>query len=139
MTRQAIAEHNSARTTRRLVHAHCARRHQTADRKARTSTTDACPCGLLEPCAATSGKHGSEEGGAGKRHPLSDNGLHYVRNVTFAEDAFRVRTGAGPRIMASLRNLTIAVLRRAGHTNIAEGLRWASYDFNHPLTLLGLT
>ncbi|MCA1681725.1 MAG: group II intron reverse transcriptase/maturase [Actinobacteria bacterium] len=43
MTRQAIAEHNSARTTRRLVHAHCARRHQTADRNARTSTTDACP------------------------------------------------------------------------------------------------
>src|SRR5271156_5579265 len=30
------------------------------------------PCGLLEPCAATSGKHGSEEGGAGKRGPLSD-------------------------------------------------------------------
>jgi hypothetical protein len=30
------------------------------------------PRGLLEPCAATSGKHGSEEGGAGKRHPLSD-------------------------------------------------------------------
>lgn len=33
----------------------------------------------------------------------------------------------------------IAVLCRAGHTNIAEGLRWVSYDFNHPLTLLGLT
>ena len=32
------------------------------------------PRGLLEPCAATSGKHGSEEGGAGKRHPLSDSG-----------------------------------------------------------------
>jgi hypothetical protein len=31
------------------------------------------PCGLLEPCAATSGTHGSEEGGAGKRHPPSDD------------------------------------------------------------------
>jgi hypothetical protein len=41
--------------------------------------------------------------------------------------------------MASLRNLTIAVLRRAGYTNIAEGLRWASYNFNNPLTLLGIT
>src|ERR1039457_4276490 len=30
------------------------------------------PRGLLEPCAATSGTHGSEEGGAGKRRPLSD-------------------------------------------------------------------
>ena len=68
-----------------------------------------------------------------------ENGLHYMRDVTFAEDASRIRTGSGPRIMASLRNLAIAVLRRAGYTNIAEGLRWASYSFNHPLTLLGLT
>jgi hypothetical protein len=68
-----------------------------------------------------------------------ENGLHYVRDVTFAEDASRIRTGSGPRILASLRNLAIAVLRRAGYTNIAEGLRWASYSFDHPLTLLGLT
>ncbi len=40
--------------------------------------------------------------------------------------------------MASLRILAITVLRRAGYTNIAEGLRWASYSFDHPLTLLGL-
>jgi hypothetical protein len=44
------------------------------------------PGGLLEPCAATSGKHGSEEGGAGKRRPLSDNKLHWVRDVTYQED-----------------------------------------------------
>ena len=74
-----------------------------------------------------------------RRHWGIENGLHYVRDVTFAEDASRIRTGSGPRIMASLRNLAIAVLRRAGYTNIAEGLRWASYNFNHPLTLLGLT
>lgn len=40
MTRQAITEH-SGRTTHRLVHAHCARRHQATDRTARTSQTDA--------------------------------------------------------------------------------------------------
>ena len=74
-----------------------------------------------------------------RRHWGIENGLHYVRDVTFAEDASRIRTGSGPRIMATLRNLAIAVLRRAGYTNIAEGLRWASYNFNHPLTLLGLT
>lgn len=67
-----------------------------------------------------------------------ENGLHYVRDVTFNEDASRIRTGAGPRTMASLRNLAIAVIRRAGHTNIAQGLHWTSSDFNHPLTLLGL-
>jgi predicted transposase YbfD/YdcC len=72
-------------------------------------------------------------------HWSIENGLHYVRDVTFNEDASRVRTSSGPRIMASLRNFAIAVIRRAGYTNIAEGLRWASYSFNHPLTLLGLT
>ena len=65
-------------------------------------------------------------------------GLHYVRDVTFAEDASRTRTVSGPRIMESLRNLAITVLRRAGHSNIAEGLRWASYNFDHPLSLLGI-
>jgi len=39
--------------------------------------------------------------------------------------------------MSSLRNLAIAVLRRAGYTNIAPGRRWAGYNVNHPLTLLG--
>jgi predicted transposase YbfD/YdcC len=74
-----------------------------------------------------------------RKHWNIENGLHYVRDVTFAEDASRIRTGSGPRIMSSLRNLAIAVLHRAGYTNIAQGLRWASYSFDHPLTLLGLT
>ena len=72
-------------------------------------------------------------------HWSIENGLHYVRDVTIAQDASRIRTGSGPRIMSSLPNLAIAVLRRAGYTNIAQGLRWASYSFDHPLTLLGLT
>ena len=40
-----------------------------------------------------------------REHWGIENGLHYVRDVTFAEDASRVRTGSGPRIMASLRIL----------------------------------
>lgn len=73
-----------------------------------------------------------------RKHWSIENGLHYIRDVTFAEDASRVRTRSGPRIMASLRNLAITLLRRAGYTNIAQGLRWAGYSFHHPLTLLGL-
>lgn len=33
--------------------------------------------------------------------------------------AGRVRTGNAPRVMASLRNLAISLLRLDGHTNIA--------------------
>lgn len=57
--------------------------------------------------------------------PLADsyNREHHVRDVTFGEDASRVRTGSAPRAMASLRNLAIGALRLAGRNDIAEGLR----------------
>jgi predicted transposase YbfD/YdcC len=68
-----------------------------------------------------------------------ENKLHYVRDVTYGEDASRVRTGNAPRAMASLRNLTIGALRADGWTNIASGLRWASRDYANALSLLKLT
>jgi predicted transposase YbfD/YdcC len=43
--------------------------------------------------------------------------------MTMGEDASRTRTGGRPRMMASLRNLAISLLRLAGHTNIAKALR----------------
>lgn len=52
-----------------------------------------------------------------------ENKLHWVRDVTMGEDVSQIATGAGPRIMASIRNLAISLLRLAGHTNIAKALR----------------
>lgn len=52
-----------------------------------------------------------------------ENRLHYVRDVTFDEDRCQVRGGAIPETLAACRNLVIALLRRAGATNIAAGLR----------------
>src|SRR5262245_35334013 len=40
--------------------------------------------------------------------------LHWVRDTDFGEDRSQVRTASGPRIMASLRNLAIAILRLSG-------------------------
>ena len=91
------------------------------------------PCGLLEPCAATSGKHGSEEGGAGKRRPLSDDRLHWVRDMAFDEDRSQVRTATGPRMMASLRNLVITILRLSGAESIAAALRYHARQPSRPL------
>jgi len=54
---------------------------------------------------------------------LPDNKLHWVRDVTMGEDASRIATGGGPRIMAGIRNLVLSLLRLAGHTNIAKALR----------------
>ncbi|HKS44178.1 MAG TPA: hypothetical protein VJT49_03485 [Amycolatopsis sp.] len=37
-------------------------------------------------------------------HWTCENKLHWVRDVTLGEDLSRVRTGGGPRMMASLHN-----------------------------------
>jgi len=71
-------------------------------------------------------------------HWKIENCLHWVRDVTYAEDHSRVRTGSSPRVMASLRNLAIGLLRHRGFTNIAAGLRWAHYRSDRPFTLLGI-
>ncbi|MFF9158577.1 DUF2231 domain-containing protein [Streptomyces sp. NPDC014846] len=72
-------------------------------------------------------------------HWAIENREHHVRDVTFGEDASRVRSGSAPRAMASLRNLAIGTLRLAGWNNIAEGLRHHGRTMTRPLSALGLT
>lgn len=50
--------------------------------------------------------------------------LRWVRDMGLDEDRSPVRTAAGPRIMASLRNLVITILRPTGTTSIAAALRY---------------
>ncbi|MGW3130667.1 hypothetical protein [Streptomyces sp. NPDC001123] len=61
-----------------------------------------------------------------------------MRDVTFGEDASRVRTGTAPRAMASLRILVIGTLHLAGRDSIAEGLRHHGRDMGRPLATHGL-
>jgi predicted transposase YbfD/YdcC len=65
--------------------------------------------------------------------------LHHLRDVTFAEDASQVRTDGGPHVMATLRNLVIGVLCRAGPVNVAAALRRHARDPHRPLATLGIT
>lgn len=58
-----------------------------------------------------------------REHWGIENKLHHVRDVTFDEDRSAIRTKAAPQVVAACRNLTIALLRRAGMTNIAAGCR----------------
>jgi hypothetical protein len=57
-------------------------------------------------------------------HWRIENELHYVRDVTFGEDACRMRSGAAPQALASLRNVVITLLNRARHSNKAAALRF---------------
>jgi predicted transposase YbfD/YdcC len=72
-----------------------------------------------------------------RRHWNIENKIHYVRDVTYREDASRVRTGTRPRIMATLRNLAIGLIRQAGHTKIAAAIRKIKYDNHLLLAILG--
>ncbi|WP_230414691.1 ISAs1 family transposase [Micromonospora tarapacensis] len=65
--------------------------------------------------------------------------LHHIRDTTYAEDASRIRTGNAPRVMATLRNTAISLLRLAGITTIAKALRRNSRNPYRPLQLLGIT
>ncbi|MFC1935511.1 hypothetical protein ACFLX9_01935 [Chloroflexota bacterium] len=65
--------------------------------------------------------------------------LHWVRDVTLDEDRYQVRCGSGPQVIAAFRNLTIGLLRLAGHRNIAASLRRNSAHPQEALALLGIT
>lgn len=71
-------------------------------------------------------------------HWCIENRLHYGRDFTFDEDRSQVRTGAGPRVMASLRNLAISLLRLNGFVDIAKGLRYMSCNQCRALDLIGV-
>lgn len=47
-------------------------------------------------------------------HWRIENSLFHVRDVTFKEDASRVRTGEAPKVMAELRNATLTIIRQDG-------------------------
>jgi len=70
-----------------------------------------------------------------RSHWTIENRLHWIRDVVFAEDLSQIRTGHGPAVMATLRNLAISIHRRNGATNIAAATRRIS---RHPSRVLPL-
>ena len=71
-------------------------------------------------------------------HWTIENKVHWVRDVTYREDASRVRTGPRPRIMATLGNLAIGLIRQAGDTKIAATIREIKHDTALLMEILGL-
>ena len=65
-----------------------------------------------------------------------ENRLHYVRDVSFREDECRVRKGAGPQVLASLRNLALTVFRRLGVSSIPEAIEHFQENRNSVIKLI---
>lgn len=66
--------------------------------------------------------------------------LHWIRDVTYDEDRSQVRTGTLPRVLATLRNLAISIIRQAATrtVNIASATRQLAREPNAILDLLGI-
>ena len=66
-------------------------------------------------------------------HWMIEDRLHWVRDMDYDEDRSQVRTASGPRVMATLRNLALTILRLAGHASIAAALRHHARRPDRPL------
>jgi len=84
-------------------------------------------------------KAGAKElGDLARGHWGIENRLPWVRDVVYREDASTVRTGNAPRVMATLRNTAISLLRINGATNIAAALRTCAWSLTALLAILKL-
>lgn len=73
-----------------------------------------------------------------REHWHCENKLHWVRDVTFGEDASRIRGGHAPQVMAALRNAVIGVVRLANVTNVAASCRQHAAQPALALAAIGL-
>jgi hypothetical protein len=74
---------------------------------------------------------------ANRGHWTIENRLHYVRDMTYDEDRSHVRTGNEPRVMATLRNAAISLMRLAKADSIASATRHLGRCIKRPLRMLG--
>lgn len=68
----------------------------------------------------------SEAAKAIRAHWLVENSLHYVRDVTFGEDASKIRKQ--PHNFAQLRTWALNLLRSAGFTNLKEARQMMAWS-----------
>jgi predicted transposase YbfD/YdcC len=65
-----------------------------------------------------------------------ETGLHYRRDFTLKEDTTRMTTGDMGKVMASLNNLVLALLRQANFQNAAQARRWFAAHLSDTFALL---
>lgn len=65
-----------------------------------------------------------------------ETGLHYRRDVTLREDATRMTMGKMGKVMASINNLVLTLIRQAKFQNAAQARRWFAAHLSDALALL---
>jgi predicted transposase YbfD/YdcC len=70
-------------------------------------------------------------------HWRIENSLHYVKDVTFNEDALKIRSDSAPQNMALLRTFVINVFRQNGYSKIKQATRLLAGSIGLMVSLLG--
>ena len=71
-------------------------------------------------------------------HWTIENGVHYVRDVSFGEDRGHAAAGSTARSLASVRNALLYLFRRAGWRSVPDALAHYATSVQRALTLVGL-
>ena len=71
-----------------------------------------------------------------REHWGIETGLHYRRDVTLHEDATRMTVGNTGKVMASINNLVLALIRQAGFHNAAQARRFFAAHLPNAVALL---
>jgi predicted transposase YbfD/YdcC len=62
--------------------------------------------------------------------------MHYVKDVTFGEDASLIRTGHAPTNFSIIRNIAMNVLKREKYINFPQAIRMLGGDIERLCNLL---
>lgn len=65
-----------------------------------------------------------------RSHWQIENSLHYVKDVTFKEDASKIRTGNAPRNISVITDIGINILRSNNYRNMAQAVRLVANDIS---------
>ena len=115
-----------------LAFPHAAQAIQVVRRRAVKGKRSAETCYAVTSLTVTQASH-AQLAAIIRGHWGIEDRLHWVRDMAFDEDRSQVRTGDCPRVMASLRNLAITILRLTGENSIAAALRYNARRPGRPL------
>ena len=71
-------------------------------------------------------------------HWKIENELHDVRDVTFGEDACRVRCGTAPQVLAALRNVVVHLIAGVAAKSAPEALEILQMNPDQAKQLIGI-
>jgi len=84
----------------------------------------------------SSKKMSAKEYNLGIRAHWGVESMHYIKDVTFGEDASLIRTGNAPTNFSIIRNIAMNVLRRENYISFPQAIRMIGGDVKKLCNLL---